>query len=42
MAELATIKKMGGEIIQGYLFSKPLSEHDAAEWLNSGDSVKQA
>ena len=42
MAELATIKKMGGEIIQGYLFSKPLSEHDAVRWLDNGDSVKQA
>ena len=42
MAELGTIKKMGGEIIQGYLFSKPLSEYDAARWLDSGDSARQA
>jgi len=37
MAELATIKKMGGEIIQGYLFSKPLNADKAVNWLVSVD-----
>lgn len=42
MAELATIKKMGGKIIQGYLFSKPLSGDEALDWLSHGESIKQA
>jgi len=42
MAELATIKKMGGEIIQGYLFSKPLSAQDSLEWLEHGEDIKRA
>ena len=42
MAELATIKNMGGEIIQGYLFSKPLSADEAIEWLNHSETVRQA
>ena len=42
MAELATIKKMGGEIIQGFLFSKPLNADEAVKWLGSVDSIKQA
>jgi diguanylate cyclase (GGDEF)-like protein len=42
MAELATIKKMGGEIIQGYLFSKPISADEAVEWLDSVDTAKHA
>ncbi len=33
-AELAEIKKMDGEIIQGYLFSKPLDASDIKPWLN--------
>lgn len=31
--ELAEIKKLNGEIIQGYLFSKPLNEIDVSAWL---------
>jgi EAL domain-containing protein (putative c-di-GMP-specific phosphodiesterase class I) len=42
MAELATIKKMGGEVIQGYLFSKPLNAEDVVKWLNLDQTVKQA
>lgn len=42
MAELAAIKRMGGEIIQGYLFSKPLPAEEAVTWLNSTDAAKQA
>jgi len=42
MAELATIKKMGGEIIQGYLFSRPLDAGSAVKWLNHGETQKQA
>jgi len=42
MAELAIIKKMGGEVIQGYLFSKPLSAEDAVQWLDSVDMEKHA
>ena len=42
MAELAVIKKMGGEIIQGFLFSKPLDTEDAIMWLDAGEKAKQA
>jgi diguanylate cyclase (GGDEF)-like protein len=42
MAELAVIKKMGGEIIQGFLFSKPLDTEEAIKWLDVGEDVKQA
>jgi len=42
MAELAIIKKMGGEVIQGFLFSKPLSAGDAVKWLDSVDTAKHA
>jgi EAL domain-containing protein (putative c-di-GMP-specific phosphodiesterase class I) len=42
MAELATIKKMGGEIIQGYLFSKPLSADEVVKWLNLDQAAQQA
>ena len=42
MAELAAIKKMGGEIIQGYLFSKPLDPDSAIKWLDHGESEKHA
>jgi len=34
-AELSIIKKMNGEIIQGFLFSKPLSADETNKWLNS-------
>ena len=33
-AELAEIKNMNGELIQGYLFSKPLISASVDEWLN--------
>ena len=42
MAELAVIKKMGGEIIQGFLFSKPLNTENAIKWLDAGEKAKQA
>jgi diguanylate cyclase (GGDEF)-like protein len=42
MAELAVIKKMGGEIIQGFLFSKPLKSYEAINWLRSGETQKHA
>ena len=42
MAELATIKKMGGIIIQGYLFSKPLNADEALDWLHHGEALKHA
>ena len=42
LAELATVKKMGGEVIQGYLFSRPLSGDDAVKWLMSVDTARQA
>jgi EAL domain-containing protein (putative c-di-GMP-specific phosphodiesterase class I) len=42
MAELAVIKKMGGEVIQGFLFSKPLSADDAVKWIDSVDTAKHA
>ena len=42
MAELAVIKKMGGEIIQGFLFSKPLNTENAIKWLDAGEKTKQA
>lgn len=42
MAELAVVKKMGGEVVQGFLFSKPLSEEGAIKWLDIPDSEKRA
>jgi len=36
--ELNEIKDMGGEIIQGYLFSKPLNSIDVNKWLNTEHS----
>jgi diguanylate cyclase (GGDEF)-like protein len=42
MAELAVIKKMGGEIIQGFLFSKPLKSYEAVDWLRSGETQRHA
>jgi EAL domain-containing protein (putative c-di-GMP-specific phosphodiesterase class I) len=32
-AELAEIKQLNGNIIQGYLFSKPLDAEDVEKWL---------
>ena len=40
--ELAEIKKLNGEIIQGYIFSKPLSEIDIIAWLQSQECRKEA
>ena len=42
ISELSVIKKMGGDVIQGYLFSKPLIVEDAIKWLSDGKTVKQA
>lgn len=40
--ELAAIKEMNGDIIQGYLFSKPLTDTDAIRWLNTEINEKLA
>lgn len=42
IAELAVIKEMEGEIIQGYLYSKPLSADDVLKWLDVGHTIQQA
>lgn len=42
-AELKVIKNMGGDIIQGYLYSKPLKEKEIVKWLardHPGGNVK--
>jgi len=41
-AELAEIKKLNGEIIQGFLFSKPLTAKHAVEWLTMKEKIKYA
>ncbi len=41
-AELTEIKKLNGEIIQGYLFSKPLSAEDVGKWTNMDEKIKHA
>ena len=33
ISELEEIKKMNGDIIQGYLYSKPLNNYDIIKWL---------
>jgi diguanylate cyclase (GGDEF)-like protein len=33
ISELEEIKKMNGDIIQGYLYSKPLDKYDIIKWL---------
>lgn len=38
--ELSAIQEMSGEIIQGYLFSKPLKAMSAIEWISAGKIVK--
>lgn len=38
-AELAVIKKMSGNIIQGFLFSKPLVAEEVDHWLKSDKSI---
>jgi EAL domain-containing protein (putative c-di-GMP-specific phosphodiesterase class I) len=40
-SELSVIKEMNGDIIQGYLFSKPLSANHAIKWLSTGQSIKR-
>ncbi|MBE9526573.1 MAG: EAL domain-containing protein [Proteobacteria bacterium] len=40
--ELAEIKKLNGEIIQGFIFSKPLNEIDIIAWLQSQECRKEA
>ncbi len=42
IAELDVIKEMHGDIIQGYLFSKPLKAREAVEWLNTKGSISLA
>jgi diguanylate cyclase (GGDEF)-like protein len=42
LSELDVIKEMRGDIIQGYLFSKPLNSDDTAYWLETGKSIKLA
>ncbi len=42
IAELAVIKEMEGEIIQGYLYSKPLTADDVLKWLDVGHTIQQA
>jgi len=41
-AELEEIKMMDGEIIQGFLFSKPLNTIEVAQWLNLDTDVRHA
>lgn len=41
-AELDEIKKMKGNIIQGFLFSKPLKADDVDKWLVLGEAIKPA
>lgn len=40
--ELFVIKSMGGHIIQGFFFSKPLMEDDVDHWLSLSQDVNQA
>jgi diguanylate cyclase (GGDEF)-like protein len=41
-AELAVIQTMKGNIIQGYLFSKPIMPADIGHWLSLSQDVNQA
>jgi len=41
-AELNEIKKMSGDIIQGFLFSKPLNAADVDIWLSLENKIKHA
>ena len=41
-AELDVIKKLNGEIIQGYLYSEPLEESDIDKWLNDMKAISHA
>ncbi len=40
--ELSVIKSMKGNIIQGYLFCKPLMADDIDHWLSLSQDVNQA
>lgn len=40
--ELSVIKEMNGRIIQGFIFSHPLSANDVGIWLSSDQSVIQS
>jgi len=40
ITELNVIKEMSGEVIQGYLFSKPLRSSEAAQWLDKDKTVR--
>lgn len=37
-SELEVIKEMGGDIIQGYIYSKPLKDEEITRWLSRGDA----
>ena len=41
-SELSVIQQMGGDIIQGYLFSKPLPANDVDFWLSADQASKLA
>jgi diguanylate cyclase (GGDEF)-like protein len=38
--ELAVIKSLGGDIIQGYLYSKPLTGSDLMSWIKERNSIE--
>jgi len=42
LSELEEIKKMNGDVIQGYLYSKPLNNYDIIKWLarDRDDNIK--
>jgi EAL domain-containing protein (putative c-di-GMP-specific phosphodiesterase class I) len=39
--ELSVIRQMGGDIIQGYLYSKPLPERDIFHWIRQNSKECQ-
>jgi len=39
LTELNIIREMSGEVIQGYLFSKPLKSDEAVQWLDKDKIV---
>lgn len=41
-AELNVVKKLNGNVIQGYLYSKPLKENEIVAWLNLPETRKLA
>ena len=42
LAELSVIKEMSGDIIQGYLYSKPLNDEETIDWINKGKTAQPA